>query len=202
MEPGVERERTFARGGTSVACEQHFPLVTAGATELAALRRAVEPVYRRLARSPETAAMLERIRALKEAVPAPPAPECAGEEPRQPDADLPLVGVWEVDVSRAEMAAAPRLTGERVEDNYGVITLDIGADGRFAMHNDRYPDQRVGFGSWSADGETITFIPGGTISMGAGETWEYDWSVFRNTLELRRLTVGPTALTVAPLRRR
>jgi hypothetical protein len=83
-----------------------------------------------------------------------------------------------------------------------VITLDIGADGRFAMHNDRYPDQRVGFGSWSADGETITFIPGGTISMGAGETWEYDWSVFRNTLELRRLTVGPTALTVAPLRRR
>jgi hypothetical protein len=48
----------------------------------------------------------------------------------------------------------------------------------------------------------LTFTPRGTLEQGAGETWRYRWTLFRGSLELRRLTLGPTALTVAPLRRR
>jgi hypothetical protein len=40
--------------------------------------------------------------------------------------------------------------------------------------------------------------------MGAGETWRFRWTLFRGSLVLHRLSrdAGPTALTVAPLRRR
>jgi hypothetical protein len=99
------------------------------------------------------------------------------------------------------MAAARRLPQEAVEDNWGNYGLVLGPDGGFELRNDRYP-QRIGFGTWSASGDLLTFTPRGTVEQGAGETWRYRWTLFRGSLELRRLTLGPTALTVAPLRRR
>ena len=118
--------------------------------------------------------------------------------------NAPVVGTWQVRVTRGQMAAAPRLSGERVWDNWGTITLALRAGGDFEMFNDRFPDGPIGLGTWSSRGDVLTFVPGGTLSMGAGETWRYRWTLFRGSLVLRRLSedAGPTVLTVAPLRPR
>jgi C4-dicarboxylate-binding protein DctP len=202
--PFVERERRLERGGLKVLCDGDTSLVRAGAAGAAALRRAVEPVYRRLERDADSRAALEEIRSLKADVPAAPTPACATAEPARVPADSPVVGTWQVHVSAKELAAAPRVTGERVEDNWGTITLELAADGSFEMLNDRYPGQPQGLGTWTVRGDVLTFTPGGTVSQGAGETWRYRWTLFRDSLVLRRLSrdAGPTVLMVAPLRRR
>ena len=202
---GMRRERRLERGGIQSLCDLGFPLTHAGDRELAALRRAVEPVYRQLQRNADTRAALERIRSLKADTPSDPVPGCA-ELPTRPvgPAGEPVVGVWQVHVTREQLASAPRVPGERVFDNWGGITLVLEANGRFEMRNDRYPGQTSGLGTWTARGDVLTFTPGGTIGMGAGETWRYRRTLFRGSLALQRLSeeAGPTVLTVAPLHRR
>jgi len=201
--PIMKRERTFARGGLEVACEQRLSLIRAGAAQVAALRRAVEPVYSQIARDPATRGILDGIRALKADAPAEPAPACDREQTPsvEPDA-APLVGSWRVEATRELLAAASREPGEAVEANWGNITLVLGADGRFEMLNDRFPGEPQGMGTWSAHDDVLRFVPSGSVDQGAGEMWRYRWTLFRGSLELRKLSVGPTALTVAPLRRR
>jgi TRAP-type transport system periplasmic protein len=203
--PAMERERKYERGGTAALCDRDFRLVRASAGQLAALRRAVEPVHRRLENDGDTRAALERIRSLKNAAPAAPVPACRAAQDRAPArSDAPVVGTWQVRVTRGQIAAAPRLSGERVWDNWGTITLALRAGGDFEMLNDRFPDGPIGLGTWSTRGDVLTFVPGGTVSMGAGETWRYRWTLFRGSLVLRRLSedAGPTVLTLAPLRPR
>jgi TRAP-type C4-dicarboxylate transport system substrate-binding protein len=200
--PAMTREREAERGAARSLCDRGLELVRAGASEVAALRLSVEPVIRELERDRDTREALERIRELKAEAPAEPVPACGDGGGGQP-APVPaeLQGTWEVAVTHGEIAAAPRLPGEAVEDNWGDFTLVLGADGDFELLNDRYPGP-VGLGTWSARGDLLTFTPGGTVEQGAGETWRYRWTLFRGTLALRRLGTGPTALTVAPLRRR
>jgi hypothetical protein len=200
--PAMHRERDFERGAVQSLCDRGFALVRAGAAGVAALRRAVAPVYRKLESDSATRRGLENIRALKATLPAEPAAACGRDQGRPPaPGAAPLVGSWRVRVTRAQMAAAHRLPQEAVDDNWGNYTLVLGGDGNFKLLNDRYPGP-VGFGTWSASGDLLTFTPRGTLEQGAGETWRYRWTLFRGSLELRRLTLGPTALTVAPLRRR
>jgi TRAP-type transport system periplasmic protein len=203
--PFLERERRLERGGLKVLCDGDASLVRAGASQVAALRRAVEPVHRRLERDADSRAALEEIRSLKAELPTAPAPACSSAEERAGvPADSPVVGTWQVHVSAKELAAAPLLSGEPVEAIWGTITLELDADGDFEMLNDRFPGQPQGLGTWTARGDVLTFTPGGTVNMGAGETWRYRWTLFRGSLVLRRLSrgAGPTVLTVAPLRRR
>jgi TRAP-type C4-dicarboxylate transport system substrate-binding protein len=203
---GMARERRYDRGGTQALCDRGFKLARAGAVELAALRRAVEPVYTQLERDGDTRVALDAIRSLKEDAPAAPVPSCRSREDRRPvpEAASEVFGTWQVHVSRKELAEAPRLRGERVFDNWGGISLELGANGHFEMRNDRYPGQIIGLGDWTADGDVLVFTPGGDLNMGAGETWLYRWTVFRDSLVLHRLSedAGPTVLIVAPLRRR
>jgi TRAP-type C4-dicarboxylate transport system substrate-binding protein len=202
---GMRRERRLQRGGTQALCARGFPLVRAGTRERARLRDAVEPVYRQLESDADTRAALERIRSLKADLPAAPSPACPSAEDRAAvPADAPVVGTWQVHVSAKELAAAPLLTGEWVEDNWGTITLELDSDGNFEMLNDRFPGQPQGLGTWTARGDVLVFTPGGDLTMGAGETWRYRWTLFRGSLVLRRLSedAGPTVLTLAPLRRR
>lgn len=200
--PAMHRERDFERGAAQSLCDRGFALVRAGAAGVAALRRAVDPVYRKLESDSVKRRALENIRAVKATLPAEPAAACGRDQGRPPVPDAPpLVGTWRVRVTRAQMAAAHRLPQEAVDDNWGNYKFVLGPDGGFELLNDRYPEP-IGFGRWSASSDVLTFTPRGTLEQGAGETWRYRWTLFRGSLELRRLTLGPTALTVAPLRRR
>jgi TRAP-type transport system periplasmic protein len=201
--PLLTRERESERGATRSLCDRGLRLVRAGASGIASLRRAVEPVIRELERDPATREAIERIRELKQAARAESVPACEddGGGPAAPVVPRELQGTWQVSVTRDEIAAADRLPGEAVDDNWGDFTLVLGADGAFELMNDRYPGP-VGLGTWSARGDLLTFRPEGTVEQGAGETWRYRWTLFRGSLALRRLGTGPAALTVAPLRRR
>jgi TRAP-type C4-dicarboxylate transport system substrate-binding protein len=202
IDPAMSVIRAAARGATESLCARGFSLAIAGGGQLAALRRAVEPIYSQLARLDATRNALERIRALKAGLSAEPVPKCGAQHVRSraPSAPL-LLGRWYVGVTRAQMQAALRLPGEQANDNWGQFTLILGADGRFNLLNSRYSGS-VGFGTWSARGDLLTFVPSGSVIQGAGEMWHYHWTLFRGALALRRVDLGPTALTVAPLHRR
>jgi TRAP-type C4-dicarboxylate transport system substrate-binding protein len=199
--PVMQELRNYDRAGVRVLCDRRFPLVRARAAGIRELRRAVEPVYRRLASDPGTRDVLERIRELKANTPAAPVAGCRSESPTTEPVGGPLVGTWRTRATRALMAAAHRNRGEWLEDNYGDITLKLQGDGRFELLNARFPDEPMGLGSWSTGGGVLEMQPEGSVAQGAGETWRYRWNLFRDTLVLRKLGEAPTALTVAPLRR-
>jgi TRAP-type C4-dicarboxylate transport system substrate-binding protein len=199
--PSVMRElRSFDRSGTRVLCDHHFPLVRAGAARIDQLRRAVRPVYRQLELNAGTRRMLDRIRALKKKVPTAPVVGCRSQaEPGGPAAG-PLVGTWHTHATRELLAAAHREIGESVEDSWGDVTLVLGSDARFRILNSRFPGQEVGLGTWRTRGDVLSMRAEGTVEQGAGDTWRYRWTLFRDALMLRKLSVAPTALVVAPLR--
>lgn len=202
--PAMRRERYFERGGTRSLCGSSFPLPLASDAELAALRRAVQPVYRELESDGDTRAAIEEIRSLKQEARAPEELRCDSAKDRGSSAVTePVVGTWHVNATREKLAAAGEKIGD-LDGNWGQITLLLEKNGHFEMRNARFPGQITGFGSWSARGDILTFIPGGDITQGAGETWRYRWTLFRNSLVLQSLTqpAGPLVLTVAPLRRR
>ena len=200
LAPMLREFRSFHRGGVESLCSRGFPLVRAGAAGIDALRRAVQPVYRRLEADSVTRDALERILALKAGTPAEPVASCPSAGPAPEPASGPLVGTWRTEATRALMAAADREVGESVADTYGDLTLILGADGRFEILNARFPGEQVGFGSWSARGGVLAMEPGGTFAQGAGMTWRYEWTLFRGSLTLRKRSEAPTALVVAPLR--
>lgn len=194
--------RSFDRGGAAILCDRHFPLLRAGAAGIGELRRAVEPVYRQLEADSGTRRALEHIRELKADTPAEPAPSCRAETTPTASATGPLVGTWHAHVTRELMAAADRVVGESVEDNYGDLTLILRANGRFEILNARFPGEQVGFGSWSTRGSVLEMKEEGTVEQGGGKTFRYRWTLFRGSLVLRKVTPdGLTALVVAPLRR-
>ena len=202
VDPVMAELRSFDRAGTQVLCDRGFPFVRAGAGGIDELRRAVEPVYRRLESDAATRDALGGIRELKADAPAAPVARCGPDAAAPEPVSGPLVGTWHARATRELMAAADRNDGEALKDNYGDMTLILGRDGRFEFHNARFPGEPMGFGSWSSRGNVLEMKPGGSGEQGAGETWRYRWNLFRGSLVLRKLSgAPPTALTVAPLRR-
>jgi TRAP-type C4-dicarboxylate transport system substrate-binding protein len=200
VDPVMQELRRFDRAGTRVLCDRGFPLVRAGEAAIDELRRAVEPVYRRLESDSATRDALERIRELKADAPDAPVARCGSEATEPAPVTGPLVGTWHTNATRELMAAADREVGESVEDNYGDLTLKLQGDGRFEILNARFPGQ-VGFGTWSTRGDVLEMEAEGSVEQGAGDTFRYRWNLFRDSLVLRKLNEAPTALTVAPLRR-
>jgi TRAP-type C4-dicarboxylate transport system substrate-binding protein len=205
VDPLIRGLRDFQRGSIQSLCTQRLALVRAGRSGIAALRRAVDPVYRQLQADSATRRILAHIRELKRDMPAEPVATCPSKAPTPAPVTGPLVGTWQVHATRELLERAHREVGERVEDNYGPLTLVLGADGRFKILNARFPGEQVGFGSWSSRGSALEMKPDGTANQGAGETWRYRWTLFHGSLALRKASTGdpmPTALVVAPLRRR
>jgi hypothetical protein len=168
-------------------------------------------VYRRLERDAAVRQAIEEIQRLKATLPGDPVPACGGRSrPTGPIEDR-LVGRWQATVTYEQLQAARREPGEAAADNWGRVTLALGADGEFELLNDRFGDAPIGFGTWSSRGDVLTFTTGGDLATGAAETWRYRWTLFRGALALEKqcgetrpadIDCGPTALTVAPLTRR
>lgn len=87
--PAMKRLEHDERGALAVICRGAkgrggFAFLTATPSNLAALRRAVTPVYRRLGRDDATRSVIASVEALKEHVTRAPAPECPGRRLRHP----------------------------------------------------------------------------------------------------------------------
>jgi TRAP-type C4-dicarboxylate transport system substrate-binding protein len=192
-----------------VLCRRGLRFVQASNQDLAALRRAVQPVYDQLEANAETRSSLQRILAMKHetrAASTPDNPRCspssaaAGGVTQKVTA---LDGVYRTSFTREELAQSPLLTdpGEINDENWGDLTLTFD-HGRvtFTQRND--VDSYSTSGTYTLNGKAITlnFTEGGN----AGETFAVRWSLYRDVLTFERdpsLGVIPTPYILKPWHR-
>ena len=105
--------------------------LTASPAEVAALRRAVQPVYDQLERDPQTRRYIRQIEAMRQGISPEPAPGCA-QTPLLAGKAGPLDGVWRYTDTAADLRAAGVSQGDIVPENYGTFTFVIDR-GRFAV---------------------------------------------------------------------
>ena len=139
--------------------------------DVAALKRAVRPVYERLESDPGTSRVVESIRTIARDLKAPPSVlRCAASRPASET--LP-VGTYEVTITRAdareygledEFAGSQRFTLEITPDEFilrDIANAEIGIQGPYSVFRDRF----VGNGTngdqltarWEAEGDELRF---------------------------------------------
>jgi TRAP-type transport system periplasmic protein len=177
------------RGDTAILCRRGLHVLTASPADLAALRRAVQPVYHQLQRDPQTRRYIRRIEAMRTGVAAEPAPGC-GHTARLAGKAGPLDGVWQFTATPADLRAAGASQGDIVPENYGTYTVVIDR-GRFAFTQEDKQACTWGYGTFTVKGDRFEqlFTDGGGIAPNGatnkpGEFFTFRWSLYRGMLTL------------------
>jgi TRAP-type C4-dicarboxylate transport system substrate-binding protein len=187
------------RTDTTILCRRGLlRFLTASPADLAALRRAVQPVYDQLERDPQTRRYIRQIEAMGKGVSAEPAPGC-GHTARLDVTAGPLDGVWQFTSTPADLQAVGTPQGDIVPENYGTFTIVIDR-GRFAFTQEDQQACIWGYGTFTVKGNEFEqlFTDGGGIAPdGAvnkpGEFFTFGWSLYRGVL-----TLYPVAGAVSP----
>jgi len=175
--PTLTRLRRELKGALEVVCGRGaMTLVTASPTQVAALRNAVRPVYATLQRDPQTRNLIAEIRRLGGG--ADDVPSCAG---RGASARV-LEGRWRSNATPAAMRAAGATPAE-VATFGGAATLEL-RDGRWRFRNDR--TTVTGSYRVSGDGVRLTMRTCTANPCFPGDSTDYAWSVYRDTLTFTR----------------
>ena len=177
------------RTDTAILCRRGLlRVLTASPADLAALRRAVQPVYRQLQRDPQTGRYIRQIEAMGKGVAAEPAPGCG--HAARPGKAGPLDGVWQFTTTAADLRAAGVSQGDIVPENYGTYTFVIDR-GRFAFTQENRQACTWAYGTFTVTGDRFEqlFTDGGGIAPdGAvnkpGEFFTFRWSLYRGMLTL------------------
>jgi hypothetical protein len=164
--------------------------LTASPADLAALRRAVQPVYHQLQRDPQTGRYIRQIEAMGKGVAAEPAPGC-GHAARPAGRAGPLDGVWQFTTTAADLRALPGVSqGDIVPENYGTYTFVIDR-GRFAFTQENRQACTWAYGNLTVTGDRFEwlFTDGGGIAPNnavnkPGEFFTFRWSLYRGMLTL------------------
>ena len=188
-------ETDVARGNertdTAILCRRGLlRFLTASPADLAALRRAVQPVYRQLQRDPQTGRYIRQIEAMGTGVAAEPAPGC-GHAARPAGKAGPLDGVWQFTTTAADLRALPGVSqGDIVPENYGTYTFVIDR-GRFAFTQENRQACTWAYGTFTVTGDRFEWLftdGGGIAPDGAvnkpGEFFTFRWSLYRGMLTL------------------
>jgi TRAP-type C4-dicarboxylate transport system substrate-binding protein len=206
----IARQLAFRQGeegrDREVLCQRGLRFVHASNQELAALRRAVQPVYDTLERNAETRSLLQQIQAMKQETRAsatPHAPTCSQSDSAAAAADQkasPLDGVYRTSFTREELANSPLLygVGEIGEENWGEFTLTFD-HGRVTLTQRNDVTSGSTSGTYTINGKAITLRF--TEGANAGETFAARWSLYRDVLTFKRLGELPTPYLVKPWRR-
>jgi TRAP-type transport system periplasmic protein len=210
----LSAETSVVRGNertdTATLCRRGLPhFLTASPADLAALRRAVQPVYDQLQRDPQIRGYIRQIEAMRKEIRPEPAPSCGHIAPRSVTTG-PLDGVWQVTDTAAELqAAAGTAAGDVVPENYGAWTLVLDR-GHFAVTQEDQQACTWGFGTFTVKGDRFEWLVtdgGGLAPDGAtdkpGEFWIFRWSLYRGVLSLSPVAgaVSPSPFRVKPWRR-
>ena len=174
---------------TVILCRRGVRFLTASPAGLAALRRAVQPVYGQLERDPQTRRYIRQIEAMRQEISPAPAPGCA-QTPRLAGNAGPLDGVWQFTSTPADLRAAGTPQGDIVPENYGTYTIVIDR-GRFAFTQETRPACIWGYGTFTVQGNEfeLLFTDGGGIAPDGsvnkpGELFTFRWSLYRGVLTL------------------
>jgi TRAP-type C4-dicarboxylate transport system substrate-binding protein len=203
--------RDTERADISTLCRAgHLQFLDASSADLAALRRAVQPVYDQLERDPQTRRYIREIEPMREGIRSEPVPGCT----RSPQLAVKagsLDGVYQFTATLSDLRAAGADPSELLPENYGawIIVVD---QGRFALAQENTPAHACSwaYGKLALKGNRIEFWVsdgGGITPTGAtdkpGELYTYTWSLYRDTVTLGRVpgAVSPTPTMAKPWRR-
>ena len=198
--------RDNERTDTAILCRRGLHLLIASSADLAALRRAVQPVYAQLERDPQTRRDILQIEALRKGLPAEPAPGCAPAT-RLAANGRPLDGVYRfTDTAAESQAASGPGAGAAVPENYGAWTLVLDR-GRFAITQEDSRACTWGYGTFTIKGNRMEwlFTNGGGIAPNGSankpdELFIFGWSLYRGVLTLSPVpgAVSPSNFRVKP----
>ena len=176
----------------SILCHLPLKVVEERPSDLAALRRAVEPVYRNLSTDVTTRRLISEIDSMKRQTPADAPPSCASaKQPRQ-QALSPLDGAWQMSVTRGDLIGnaaydAGHPTAEDLRLDQGVYRLVLHRGHAWSSIRRNALDQHE-TGSFTVRGGTVQFH--WSNGNDAGETHTYRWSIYRGLLTFRRAPAG------------
>jgi TRAP-type C4-dicarboxylate transport system substrate-binding protein len=182
--------RDAERADTAILCRRgQLRFLTASPADVAALRRAVQPVYGQLERDAQTRRYIRQIEAMRQGISPEPAPSCA-QVPRLVGKTGPLDGVWQFTTTAADLRAAGASQGDIVPENYGTYTFVIDR-GRFAFTQENRQACTWAYGSLTVTGDKFEWLftdGGGIAPDGAankpGEFFTFRWSLYRGMLTL------------------
>jgi TRAP-type C4-dicarboxylate transport system substrate-binding protein len=187
-------------------CRRGTKIVSASAADLAGLRAAVQPVYRKLESSPATKAFINQIAAIRRAAGgSPEAVTCPTAGARGiASTAAALQGTWQVTYTLAEFNTAGAYPGEgSIPGNVGHFTFTF-SRGHWSMTG---PPGGSASGTYTVTGDKITFYRHDHAYSGSDtEVWgPYIWSVYKDTLTFKKAPPPgvqiPTSLVVKPWRR-
>ena len=186
-------------------CRRGMRIVDASSAELAALRRAVRSVYTALDRDPSTKQLITRIMMIRRAAGgSPDSVRCESPAGTSQSTTRPtrLDGTWQVAFTRSEFIAAGAAGDEVCCENWGHFTLKFHR-GRWSETGTKPGQSLMGSGTYVVTGNTITMDRNDHAYPGSDtEIWgPFTWSVYRDTLTLKKQPSGPTGLIVKPWRK-
>ena len=186
--------------GATALCRRGVTFVTASDADLAALRRAVRPVYARLQRDPDTRRAIGQIEGLRQADSGPDAPECS--RPGQlagAGQPTPLDGVWTLETTREQLASVVPTEGDIVPENYGSWRFVL-RRGKLRYTQSNGDAERWTTADYTVQGNTLTFTVTGyggeaptNSAEKTGEEFSFSWSLYRD-----RLTLKPVEGKISP----
>jgi TRAP-type C4-dicarboxylate transport system substrate-binding protein len=191
-----------AASTAAVLCGRGLKLVAASQDTISNLRLAVQSVYDEIEKDPGTKATIEAIEdmgastgATPDAVKCSAATASSTAEPVTPPAVVsPIDGTWAVCFNRDEFLAANPVAGEDQPDNIGCFNTTLRRGEFWTTLPDSVLDLQHPNGTFTADETTVTLV-----SPEFGETWQYSWSLFKDTLTLKKDCVEcPTGYAVKP----
>jgi TRAP-type C4-dicarboxylate transport system substrate-binding protein len=182
------------RDAAAILCRRGVEFVTAGAPHLAALRRAVAPVYERLERDAQTRRAIEQIRAAGTGAAPSTLPRCSHSgQTAGSSARTPLDGVWVLHTTAEDLRRIGMPEEDVNPENYGELSMSLGR-GLFVQ---RQSSGDRAAGSFTVEDHTITLTAetasGGPARTRPGEVWSFRWSLYRD-----RLTLSPVRGKVSP----
>jgi TRAP-type transport system periplasmic protein len=177
----------------------HF--VDATPAQVAQLRSAFAPVYAWLRGYPATATAIDRINAMRSGLEGAvntetPSCDTGAGNPSKRNAVTPIEGMWRTTFSKTELAASPLLIDqEEINDqNWGTLTLTF-SNGQCKQTGTNKVTSGSSICTYTVAGDVLT------IHQENGEIFTMRWSIYKDTLTLRRdktLGVGPTPLVLKP----
>jgi TRAP-type C4-dicarboxylate transport system substrate-binding protein len=196
--PETEVVRNEERIDSAILCRRGVRFLTANPADVAALRRAVRPVYASLERDLQTRRYIDQIEVMRAHLGshAEPAPGCARVVRGPSGQPTPIDGVYRMTTKFGDEPADPT----PVAENYGswIFVFDRG---RFVFTQEYKNACTWSYGTFDVSGHemTWTFTDGGGIAPNnaankPGEVFRFGWSIYRGTL-----TVTPITGAVSPL---
>jgi TRAP-type C4-dicarboxylate transport system substrate-binding protein len=197
------RQRDDERNSAATLCRRKLTFLTASEADLSSLRVAVQPVYDRLERDPQTRAAIEQIRTMRSGAPSSTeAPTCSTATSTTNPAGkaTPIDGIYRMTTTLNESVKfSGDAPGDIASENYGrwKFVLDRG---RLYYTQSSKGSSRWTKAVYTVSGHTLTFRItdyGGEAPNGArertGEVYAFRWSRYRD-----QLTLTPAAGKISP----